>query len=498
MPPIDLLRAIRDAASELTQEERAAPVLVGVSGGPDSLSLLHALWRWRAEGGPAPVAVHLDHRLRPESADEAAQVAEWCAGWGIPFIGRAAAFDRPPDANIEQVAREARYACFAEAAAESGARVLALAHHADDQAETLLLHLLRGSGLAGLAGMPVVRREGDLLDPICAARGVARPAVWRPLLTVGRATILTYCARWGLAPFHDPSNNDTTLRRNAIRHLILPLLEEHFPAAGGALARNAALLAADEDYLRRATAEALERCVRREPGALLIERAIFRAEPLALQRRILRGVWGEVRGVAATVGLDADVLESARVAVVAGRTGAALDLPGEALLLLDRDTAAVGPRATLAATLRGRLGLPQVDPDWVRSFRREGRLPLDEGWSIETGGMEAADRFALHIPEGLIEGGALVFRTWRPGDRVTLAGGRHRRKLQDWFTDRHLPGYARHQLPLLVSGNLVLWIVGLAAFPPLDDAPQELTALAGGVALRLLYNSSPVEPVRRG
>src|SRR5688572_2768053 len=104
----DLLLAIRAAASDLTPDERAAPILVGVSGGPDSLSLLHALGRWRDEDGPAIAAIHVDHRLRPESADEARQVAAWCATWGIPFAGRIAGLDRVPEANIEQVVREAR------------------------------------------------------------------------------------------------------------------------------------------------------------------------------------------------------------------------------------------------------------------------------------------------------------------------------------------------------------------------------------------------------
>ncbi|MFN8512607.1 MAG: tRNA lysidine(34) synthetase TilS [Chloroflexia bacterium] len=248
---VDLLSAIRSAATELTADERAEPILVGVSGGPDSLALLHALGRWRAEGGPAIAAIHVDHKLRPGSADEARQVAAWCVEWGIPFAGRAVETDRAPVANIEQIAREGRYRCFAAEAARLGALTLALAHHADDQAETLLLHLLRGSGLAGLTGMPVVRRAGDRLDPICAALGVSRPAIWRPLLAVRRAAMLAYCDRWHLAPIHDPSNDDTALRRNAVRHRIVPVLEEYFPGAGGILARNAALLADDEDAARR-------------------------------------------------------------------------------------------------------------------------------------------------------------------------------------------------------------------------------------------------------
>src|SRR4029079_15339131 len=131
------------------------------------------------------------------------------------FAGRVAGLDRVPKANVEQVAREARYRCLAQEAARTGALTLALAHHADDQAETLLLHLLRGAGLAGLAGMPDVRRAGDLFDRPAGdgAGGSAgsRPAVWRPLLSVRRAAIEAYCRAQGLVPSQDASNDDLAL-----------------------------------------------------------------------------------------------------------------------------------------------------------------------------------------------------------------------------------------------------------------------------------------------
>ncbi|MFN8540681.1 MAG: tRNA lysidine(34) synthetase TilS [Thermomicrobiales bacterium] len=276
---VDLLSAIRSAATELTADERAEPILVGVSGGPDSLALLHALGRWRAEGGPAIAAIHVDHKLRPGSADEARQVAAWCVEWGIPFAGRAVETDRAPVANIEQIAREGRYRCFAAEAARLGALTLALAHHADDQAETLLLHLLRGSGLAGLTGMPVVRRAGDRLDPICAALGVSRPAIWRPLLAVRRAAMLAYCDRWHLAP-------STTHRR---RHGVAAQCgaPSHragvggvFPGAGGILARNAALLADDEDVLRAmSTKPGRVVLAVSEPGLVILDRAAHGRAP---------------------------------------------------------------------------------------------------------------------------------------------------------------------------------------------------------------------------
>jgi tRNA(Ile)-lysidine synthetase-like protein len=489
---VDLLTAIRAAASELTPEERSAPILVGVSGGPDSLALLHALGRWRDEGGPAVAAIHVDHRLRPGSADEARQVAAWCAEWGVPFSGRAVAFERAPGANIEQAAREARYACFAAEVAASGARVLALAHHADDQAETLLLHLLRGAGLGGLAGMPVARRSGDLLDRFCGELGVARPVVWRPLLAVRRAAIVAYCERWRFTPIHDPSNDDTTLRRNAVRHRIIPLLEEYFPGASGTLARNAALLADDDAFLQRATGEAFERCAVREREIVILDRAAFRLEHPAMQRRLLRAVWAQLGGLSDPIGLDADAMEAARVAIAGGRTGTRQFLPGGLLLVVDREDAALGPAATLDARLRDRLGLPLVEPDWSSPLPAAGMLGIGAGWAIDVvrPGTDAERSTVIQIAAD--GGDSPVFRTWRPGDRVALAAGRGSRKLQDWFTDRHIPAYVRHHLPLLTRGDRVLWIVGLAIFPPVVPG----AAAGEAIALRLLYNGSPVEPIR--
>lgn len=486
MPAPDLLPAIRAAASELTPDERAASLLVGVSGGPDSLALLHALWRWRGAGGPALAAVHVDHGLRPESATEAAQVAAWCEEWAVPCMVYRVAVDRHAGAGVEQAAREARYACFARAVAATGASVLALAHHADDQAETLLLHLLRGSGLTGLAGMPTARRSGDLLDRFAADLGRPRPTVWRPLLAVRRAAIVAYCAHHGLRPHHDPTNDDTALRRNALRHLILPLLDEHFPNTAATLARSAPLLAADDAYLQAAAAEAFARCVRVESGLILLDRAAFRAEPLALQRRLLRIAWDAAGGG----DLDADVLEAVRRAIDSGKTGANLDLPGDRLLLLDREQAALGPRTTLPGALRRRLGLPLVEPGWSRPFPATGNVDLVEGWSVAIDEVWHPSEVVIHIPRHL---GDLILRTWQPGDRVALWDGTGTRKLQDWFTDQRVPGYTRRNLPLLADGDRILWVLGLAAFRPVMAVPGGNEDSCG---VALLYNSSPVAPVR--
>lgn len=488
----DLLPIVRAAAGELTPEELAAPILVGVSGGPDSLALLHLLWRWSREGGGRLRAVQVDHALRPGSGAEAARVAAFCAARGIPVSLRrvepgAIAGGR---AGLEEAARAERYRLFAAEARAHGARALALGHQADDQAETLLLHLLRGAGLAGLAGMPTIRRSGDLLDHLAAG---ARPAIWRPLLTVRRAAILAYCRAHGLDPSHDPSNDDITLRRNAIRHRVLPLLEEHFPDATAILAREARLLADDEAWQGQETARAWARCATTAEGLVLLDRAAFRAEHRAVQRRLLRRAWLGVRGLTSALGLGQEATEAARLGVVGGRSGGRWALPGGVAVLVERERAAVGPAGTIEAALRLLLRLPLIAPGWSAPAGVPGDIPLPDGWGVRVarGGAIGSSRVALALPgDWPGEAGPPLLRSWQPGDRLVLPGGRGTQKLQDWFVDHHIPRHARGHLPLLAVGSRILWIAGLAAFPP---AAAQIAPGPPTLTLRLLYNGVPVE-----
>lgn len=496
---------MRAAAALLRPEELAAPILVGVSGGPDSLALLHLLWRWAGQVGVRLHAMQIDHGLRPESADEAARVVALCAAWGVPVTARRVAPDAIDGAGIglEEAARRARYRLFAQEAAARGARVLALGHQADDQAETLLLHLLRGAGLAGLTGMPIVRRGGDLLDHFAPPEGGNRPAIWRPLLGTRRATIAAYCRQWGLAPSHDSSNDDLTLRRNAIRHRVLPALADQVPDAPAILARAAALLADDEAVLASETTRAWERCASREGAIVAIDRARFRAEQRALQRRLLRHAWRTVRGPAAVSGPDAAPIEAARAAILDGRTGGRWSLPEGVALIVEREAALLGPEDALEEALRRRLRLPHVAPGWSAAVA-PGLLALDEGWSVaimrEGGGGDARHiptlsgaGDAVGVSTGALAGAPdtrFVLRTWQAGDWLRLTTG-GRQKLQDWFVDRHIPRYARRHLILLAQGRQVLWVAGLAAFPSV--AVEESPPLPHGLTLRVLYNGSPDE-----
>ncbi|NCC32887.1 MAG: tRNA lysidine(34) synthetase TilS, partial [Chloroflexia bacterium] len=227
-------------------------LLVAVSGGPDSLVLLHVLTRLRAQGGAQLHVAHLDHGIRPEADAEAQYVAALAATWGVPAT--LARRDVPALAQVHAeglpaAARRARYHFLASTAIEIGAGAVVVAHQADDQAETVLLHLLRGAGLAGLRGMreAVPWDEWAPSEPsLFTADG---PMLLRPLLAIPREQLLAYTADQGLEPVDDPSNRAERYARTRIRQL-LPLLANENPQLVAALGRTARVVADDYAFIQ--------------------------------------------------------------------------------------------------------------------------------------------------------------------------------------------------------------------------------------------------------
>jgi tRNA(Ile)-lysidine synthase len=259
--------------------EPGAPLVVGVSGGPDSLCLLDLLHLL----GYAPIVAHFNHGLRPEAEAEAEAVRAMAESRGLPFrLGQSAvaALAEAQGLSIEEAARNARYRFLFELAGQAGAQAVVVGHTADDQVETVLMHLLRGAGLAGLRGMPVRMLPSPWSQVIPLAR---------PLLGVWRAQVLEHCARRGLQPLQDRSNLDPSYFRNRLRHELLPLLESYNPAFRQALWRTAAVLAGDYTLLEDTITAAWGACQAESDG----KRAVFdytalRCQPVALQRHLLR------------------------------------------------------------------------------------------------------------------------------------------------------------------------------------------------------------------
>ncbi len=410
---------------------RDARVTVALSGGVDSVVLLHLLlelqvaWGWRVS------AAHFDHRMREGSDREAEWVRRFCERLGVEH--RLGTAQRPP--SSEAGARDLRYAFLIEAREELGGGLLATAHQADDQAETVLFRLLRGSGLAGLAGIPERRP----------------PGIVRPLLTFWRQEIEAFAQSRGIECLADPSNRDLSFSRNLLRQRLIPAIESGgVPALRLQLYRLAGLA-------RRATAAV-------EP---LVEKA--------LRELILEA--GEGRIVVARTGLlayDSDV-QAHLLRALAARVGQRPGRQGTCLALEFIKTGSSGRGINLA----GGIELSREFDRVIVEQRRGDELPADGELVVETAGEGEAtvriggvDWRVRWGPAGQMDGGAetarfdpsdlhfpLRVRSWRPGDRIQLAGGT--RKLKKVFGERRVGRSERSGLPLLVDERGVLWIVGL-------------------------------------
>jgi tRNA(Ile)-lysidine synthase len=241
-------------------------VVVAVSGGPDSTALVHALTRAAPRLSLQLTAAHLDHGLRPGSAADARAVARLCDRLRVPLVSRRQA----PRAATEEAARELRHQFLESVAADLGAATIALGHTADDQAETVLLHLIRGSGLEGLAAMQV--REG---------------LRFRPLLSTWRENVEAHCRSHGLDPIDDPSNRSPRFTRNRVRRRLIPMLETFNPQVKSSLVRLAA--AAREEH--EVVTEQAERWLACQSDWL--DRRGFQALPVAVGVESLRLAWGQ-------------------------------------------------------------------------------------------------------------------------------------------------------------------------------------------------------------
>ncbi|HEY3079003.1 MAG TPA: tRNA lysidine(34) synthetase TilS [Chloroflexota bacterium] len=306
----DLIQPFTRAARGLVRPDAA--VLVAVSGGPDSLALLDLTGRAAPGLRLRPIVVHLDHGWRPGSADDAAFVRRQAEARRLTALVERVDL---PDRS-EATARAARLAFFGRCAAAHAAADVLLGHSADDQAETVLLHLLRGSGAQGLGGMraeSVVEVDGRALRLL------------RPLLGLSRAELASYCRSRRLEPRHDPSNEDPRYLRNRVRRELLPLAESIAPGAGLAIARAASVLADQEALLTTQARAALGELAGGE-DPIELERRSFRRHPPALQRAILRAVGRDLLGPASELGLER--IEAARAAILRGRGGAVLEWPG--------------------------------------------------------------------------------------------------------------------------------------------------------------------------
>ncbi|MBI4198967.1 MAG: tRNA lysidine(34) synthetase TilS [Chloroflexi bacterium] len=425
-------------------------LLVAVSGGPDSLALLlllHELARAR----PFRLHVaHLDHGLRgKESEEDARFVQATCQRLQVPAtIQRTdvAALRARRRLSWEAAAREARYAFLARVAREEGAAAVAVGHTADDQGETVLLHLLRGSGLRGLRGMA----------PSSWWRGPdgARVRVVRPLLEVSHQETEAFCQSRGVTPRYDATNLDSRFTRNRVRLELVPSLRRYNPAIVDALNRLAKNAAQALAYLEEQVQQQWSLLVAREPWGLRIDRKGFLALHPALQAHLLQRAYAELLGE----GADLSHAHVATMLELAQR-GA-----GRSLAL---------PRGVRWSTSYQDLLLTEAHPELSWPPVRETALPIPgevliPGWRIRvqtsspSSGAQpprAQDPFCASLDIDAI-GATLMVRGRRPGDRFQPLGMEGTKRLKEFMIDAHIPQAWRDRVPLVVGEGGIAWVVG--------------------------------------
>ncbi len=448
---MDLLALVKSTIGKYGMISPGDTILVGVSGGPDSLALLHLLRRLQDPLQCRLYAGHLDHMFRGGEAEADARLVEsLCRQWQVPIVMERVnvpQYIEKHGLSPQQGAREVRYRFYREAAERLGASRVALGHHADDQAETVLLNLIRGTGLKGLSGIPPAR-DGVFI---------------RPLLEARRKQLEEYCREYGIAYRVDSSNLKTVYLRNRVRLELMPLLEEKYnPAAVECLNRLAGIVRDEDEYMDTVARIALEDAVMsREEGkiALFVEK--FNCCPAAVKRRMIAAVYRELAGYLRTpayVHIEG-ALEMASGKSPRGR----IEMPGGVILvkrcrLLEMIRSRESPRIPFyqyPLKVPGLTRIPEID----RTILAE---PLDA--------VRAGDPRRFSSDQALLDleslEGPLCVRRRRDGDVFFPLGSGGKVKLKKFFIDLKVPREQRDTIPIVTCGNDIVWVAGIRPGEP--------------------------------
>ena len=441
-------RGLREAHCVFDQ-----PLVAAVSGGPDSTALLLALIEIRERTGIEVIAAHLNHGLRGEaSAYDARFVEALCTERDVSCIVESAdvaAYRAAHRLSPEDAGRRLRYQFLARTVVACSAQGTATGHTADDQAETLLLHVVRGAGLRGLAGMrPVSERE---VGPGMRLRLI------RPMLGLRRTQTEAFCEALGVVPRLDASNDDISVPRNRIRARVLPELTAINPRAVEALARLANHTSAEVESINARAEQTLRQIARPSAGLQIrLPKRELKGLDSTLLLHVLRAAFA--RAGAGSAGLaSAHIEEMARL--VLGRSGTALDLPGNVRLTVERDIVILAreddadERCPYPPAVPSRPLSPPCTAQLGAGFAITARLALSPR------DLSQGAPWVAHLDPDLADA-ALVVRSRAEGDRFHALGMSRPKRLQDFFVDSYVPSAWRDRIPLVEAERGIIWIAG--------------------------------------
>lgn len=415
-------------------------IIVGVSGGPDSLCLLHVLKELCGEYGCSLYAAHLNHKFRGEAADADAEfVREICMEWGIPaFIE---AFDVPAyieetGLSPEEAGREIRYRLFDQVSEKVGGNKIAVAHNLNDHIETILMRFMRGSGIDGLKGIEAVR--GNII---------------RPLLEIDRSRIEEYCSEKGLNPRIDKTNLESVYHRNKIRLELIPYIEKNFnPNIKMALSRFSGLIKDENDFLETETAEKFQGIAELSCDRAAINVPKLTALHTALQRRIIRLC---MEKLASTLnGFDFKHFEGV-LELAEKSTGAAIILPHKLKAFRSYDEIVL----VKDIVKPDKKCYYKLKYDYDNSVETDnGCITIERKNTKDIGELRGQKDMIYIDPSRIKEG--LVLRCREPGDMFAPIGMKGTKKLKEYLIDEKVPREKRDGLELIADGNEIVWIVG--------------------------------------
>jgi tRNA(Ile)-lysidine synthase len=422
-------------------------IIVAVSGGPDSVCLLHILYNLREELDIKLHIAHLNHQLRGAESDaDAAYVKALAGRLKIPATIASAdvrSFQKKNRLTLEEAAREVRYSFLAAAAQKAGAEKVAVGHTAADNAETLLMHIIRGSGLKGLRG---------LLPDAHVKTYNAELRVIRPLLGLGREETVAYCAAHKLEPRTDSSNLSTKPFRNKVRRRLLPQLRKYNPQFDEALLRTARTATTDLAFIEAEARRASEKLVKSGQDSVVIDKKGFLTLHPALQRQVLRAaiesLLGSLKDIEA--GHIEDIMDA--LEKPAGKT---IGLPFGFNFYIDYD------RYILASETATLCPLPPLDKEFTLKIPGITRA---SGWEVKasflTPPSDVTENGFTACFDAVVAIQRLTVRACLPGDRFQPLGMKQAKKLNRFMMDSRIPQAWRKSVPLVCAGSEIIWVAG--------------------------------------
>jgi tRNA(Ile)-lysidine synthase len=432
-------------------------VLIAVSGGPDSMALLHWLWQNRKRWNLTLRAVHVNHQFRGTEADaDQAYVEQICQAWAIPCSSQkinVPLYAKEHQLSKQVAARECRYHYFEQVAKELDFHKLALAHHSDDQVETVLMRFVRGAGLAGLSGIPTVRETGAY-------------RIIRPFMTLRKEQIESYCLRQQLSPRIDQSNLSDDYTRNQIRHYLVPQLLELNPQLHGVVQEMTDTFALEDQFLDALAKKYVEQVIEsRKLNKLTINLTFFQEVPLPLQRRLIllllsylsikRSDWNKIH------------ITSILEIIKKDHGSKRIDLPNQ--------VTAIKEYQYLQFVQKEKRTVEKEQALFEQLLPSEGELYLEtlpykitvtkRPFSSATEDWTTTHRPSAYTFTASFDADQLSFplkvRNRRGGDQIQPIGMDGHKKVKDIFIDQKIPVSQRLGWPFIVDQEVILWIPGL-------------------------------------